>query len=1082
MKPLQRVTLLGFVLWLGFAVPARSQAVRAWQGTIDIPTYAVGEEDPNPPFPLANRHRIYPYTMLDDLTDRLETKSYKAVFLENQYLRAIVLPGMGGRLYSLYDKLNKHEVFYRNNVVKYGLVALRGAWISGGIEFNFPDGHTVITVSPVASVLRQDPDGSATVVVGDVDQVTGMHWEVALTLRPGQARLEQQVTLFNATPLTNLYWFWANAAVPATDDMQFIYPMREAYPHSRDVVWTYPIYKGVDYSWYKNVRAPTSLFGRQVHREFFGAYYHQTDYGVIHVADYHEVPGKKIWTWGVADDGLIWTNLLTDHDGPYNEIQAGRYETQLNYELMAPRRVESFTEYWYPVRGLNGGFVEATSQLALNVGIFPPSGGEKQHAEVVLFPTVGIKEAKVRVMLGSQLLREFGPLSFEPMTAVHLGVPVEDLAAAKSKIAVEVESSAKRILLRWGAADPVDGNPDFIPAAGAPQPTPPEKMAVEELFQRGVEQEKAGREEAARETYEAVLARDPGYIPALLQQAWRAYRAADLARAGERLGHAMARDAFDPRLHYAAGVVYRASERWALAQDAFWTAMHYGSPPAPALAQLGEISIRIKNYDEAVKLLRRALSYNPDDAAAQTDLAVALRLAGRFDEAERAVDEALRKMPLLPWALAERWRIGEARGASTSSREGAAAEWNASLPADVQDYLELAAWYHSLDDSASADAVLTTAVRDLPSQALSPLVYYYLASDARRQGQDQRAQEYAAKAAAAPYAKVFPNRLEDAAVLDEALLRNPLDAHAQYFLGNFLFAHGRYEDAARFWAQAFGKGFEYSVLLRNLGLCAWRVKKDLTGAAGFYESAIRLAPNDYRLYLDLDEIYLQSGDQAHRQKLFAQAPPAVLERDTVQARRALLLAQRQQYDQALELLTNRHFKPWEGGVVVRQMFVLANVLKGRQALEAKNFAEAETAFRRALEYPASLGTGKPDKPQDAEQLFWLGEALAAQGKTEAARNAWRQAAEEGKTGSRAASLYCGLALRRLGQAEEADKVLKPLAQAASEPKPSADDFYLAGLLDLFENRAEQGKSRLGRALELDPSLWQARIELDRAGT
>jgi tetratricopeptide (TPR) repeat protein len=442
----------------------------------------------------------------------------------------------------------------------------------------------------------------------------------------------------------------------------------------------------------------------------------------------------------------------------------------------------------------------------------------------------------------------------------------------------------------------------------------------------------------------------------------------------------------------------------------------------------------------------------------------------------------LGKMPLLPWALAERWRIGEARGGSTSSREGAAAEWHAPLPADVQDYLELAAWYHSLDDSASADAVLAAAVKDFPSQALSPLVYYYLASDARRQGQHQRAQEYAAKAAAAPYAKVFPNRLEDAAVLDEALLRNPLDAHAQYFLGNFLFAHGRYEDAARFWSQAFGKGFEYSVLLRNLGLCAWRVKKDLTGAAGFYESAIRLAPNDYRLYLDLDDIYLQLGDQAHRQKLFAQAPRAVLERDTVQARRALLLAQQQQYDQALELLTNRRFKPWEGGVIVRQMFVLANVLKGRQALEAKNFAQAETAFRRALEYPESLGTGKPDKPQDAEQLFWLGEALAAQGKTEAARNAWRQAAEEGKTGGRAASLYCGLALRRLGQAEEADKVLKPLAQAASEPKPSAEDFYLAGLLDLLENRAEQGKSRLGRALELDPSLWQARTELDRAGT
>ena len=192
---------MALVLWL--AVPARLGAatVRAWEGTIDLPTYALGEEDPNPAFPLIKGHRIYPYTMLDDLTDQRETKSYQAVFLENEYLKATVLPSLGGRLYSLYDKASAREVFYRNNVVKYGLVALRGAWISGGVEFNFPDGHTTVTVSPVAWTLRQNPDGSATIAVGDTDRVTGMHWEVELTLRPGQARLEQRVTLFNPTPL-----------------------------------------------------------------------------------------------------------------------------------------------------------------------------------------------------------------------------------------------------------------------------------------------------------------------------------------------------------------------------------------------------------------------------------------------------------------------------------------------------------------------------------------------------------------------------------------------------------------------------------------------------------------------------------------------------------------------------------------------------------------------------------------------------------------------------------------------------------------------------------------------------------------
>ncbi len=239
---------LGFLAGLVYIPQAQAAKVRVWSGTINIPTYVLGPEDPNPPFPLVNAHNIYPYTALDDLTDHREMKTYRAIYLENEYLKVTILPQMDGRVYSLYDKVNKREVLYRNNVIKYGMVGLRGAWISGGIEWNFPNGHTTDTVSPVASRFRQNPDGSATVVVGDMDQVSNMHWEVALTLRPGVAHLAAHVTLFNSTPLAKLYWWWANAAVPAREDMQFIYPMRLVNPHSHTQIWTYPIWKGVNYS------------------------------------------------------------------------------------------------------------------------------------------------------------------------------------------------------------------------------------------------------------------------------------------------------------------------------------------------------------------------------------------------------------------------------------------------------------------------------------------------------------------------------------------------------------------------------------------------------------------------------------------------------------------------------------------------------------------------------------------------------------------------------------------------------------------------------------------------------------------
>jgi tetratricopeptide (TPR) repeat protein len=1082
MRPV-KVTFLTLCGLLACCLPVLAENVRVWQGPLEIPTYLLGAEDPNPPFPLADARRIYPYTLLDDLTDRREAKSYQAVYLENAFLKAIVLPELGGHLYSLYDKVNKHEVFYRNNVVKYGLVSLRGAWVSGGMEFNFPNGHTVVTVSPVAFTTVQNADGSATVVVGDVDLVTEMHWEVALTLRPGQARLEQRVTLFNATGLTNPYWYWTNTAVPATHDMRFVYPMREANPHSKEEIWAYPLHDGVDYSWYKNIRRPTSLFGRQVHRNFFGAYYEEADYGVVQVADFREVWGKKTWTWGVADDGLIWTDLLTDQDGPYNEIQAGRFETQLNHEFMPPRRVEFFTEFWYPLQGLGGGFVEATPRLALNARFFKAAAGKPQHVEFSLFPTEAIPGARLRAKLGTQILKDYGPVALEPMTTLKVGVPVEDLEAAKGKIEITVTGPDGPVLLKWSAADPIDGNPDFVPAAGVP--TAPHKsaeaMSVEELFLSGVAAEKDGREQTAEATYLAVLKRDPGYIPALVKMAWHELRAGNFPLAEDFVAPAVARDDRNPETLYAAGVVYREAHRWSMAQDMFWAAIRFGGDPAPAYAQLGEIALRLQNYGQAIPVFYQALSRNPGDAMAAADLAVGLRLAGRTAEAEKTITQVLEQMPLLPYARAERWIIAATREKAGQKAPSTPEDWARPYPASAETFLEVAAWYRTLGDVDDSDAVLHFALEHLPAPAITPLVYYYLAANAREKGNGERADAFARQGEAAPYAKVFPSRLADAEVIDGQLRDHPLDAHALFFLGNYLFAHGRYEEGAQSWTQAFGQGFEYSVLMRNLGLYAWRVKNDLPDAAAFYEQAVKLAPEDYRLYADLDEIYFRMGSAGRREKLFAEAPASVRERDTVLVRRALLLTQERQYDRALGLLLDHHFKPWEGGVRVHEMYVLANFLKGLGAMEDNHPAVAEAAFRKGFEYPHNLGSGKPDKPHDEEICFWLGEALRAQDKSEAAREAWTKAVEESQESSPLGNLYRGLALRRLGQNEASEKTLDTLRQVKAGEKHAAAEFYAAGLLDLYDHHTPEAATKFKAALDVDPEFWQARLMLDRVG-
>ncbi|MEO6828932.1 MAG: DUF5107 domain-containing protein, partial [Acidobacteriaceae bacterium] len=843
MKVQRSITLIGLMFGLLLApVVAQAQTVHAWEGSITIPTYKLGPADPNPPFPLVRPAPVYPYTMLDNLTNDRVMQKYHAIYLENEYLKITVLPELGGHVYSVYDKIAHREVFYRNQVIKYGLVGPRGAWIAGGMEFSFPYAHTTDTVSTVESVLHQNSDGSATAIVGAVDWVSNMHWEIAITLRPKTARVEEGVTLFNSTPLNHLYLFWTNTAVKATDDAQYIYPMRETvFDDPFAIVQSWPVWKGVDRSWYKNDPAALAIFARNVHRNFFGMYYHDSDYGVVHVAYFRQEPGKKFWTWGTARSGKIWDDILSDKDGSYNEIQSGRFYTQGSREFLNPRRVEKWTEYWYPVRGLKDGFVDATSQLAINT-VYSSENEGQPSVQVKVSPVAAISDATVVIKQGSNILKQFSHVQFTPLETASYTVPVKNLEQAKKNLGVEILSAKGQSLLQWSAAAPIDGNPDLVPSVGKEikkkiDITP--RTPVEELYLHGLFLQKTGDNQGALKAYAQVLQRDPGYVPALLQQAWVHYGAADFKKSEALLARAIERDNdvnANSNIAYALGVIDRADGKMSLAKDAFWNSIHYGSglPPGPTLApayvELGEISIHEKNYARAIGLLQSAVGYNPDDAFALADLAVAERLAGNTQDAARHSQEAVRKMPLLPYALAENWMNGTASQNNTS--------WTKVISSDPQNYLAIASWYHNLGVWESSDKVLHAAVDNLSAQTASPMLYYYLASNARQENNPEQAKSYAKQAASLSSAEVFPNRLTDAAVLREAIEENPSDAHAKYAMGNFLFAHARYDEAAALWSKALDQGFNNPVLLRNLGVYQWHVKKNLGEAAQYYSRAI----------------------------------------------------------------------------------------------------------------------------------------------------------------------------------------------------------------------------------------------------
>ena len=1089
--------LLAF-LPLSFSLHA--QSVHGWQGTITIPTYRLGPPDPNPPFALVNPHPVYPYPMLDDLSDQRAPQTYRAIYLENQYLKITILPELGGHVYSVYDKLNHREMLYRNRVIKYGLVGPRGAWIAGGMEFSFPFAHTTDTVSTVESELHQNADGSATAVVGAIDWVSKMYWQIALTLHRDTARLEEGVTLFNATPLNHLYLFWTNTAVPATDDLEYIYPMRETISDDPfAIVQSWPVWEGVDQGWYKNDPSALAIFARDVHRNFFGVYYHQSNYGVVHVSNFRQDPGKKLWSWGTARSGRIWDNILSDEDGPYNEIQSGRFATQGYREFMEPHRVEQWTEYWYPVSGLDGGFVEATSQLALNVNY--SGSGTSGEAKLFLSPVANLPNATVTVSLGSNPLRTMRNVALAPMHSVAFIIPVPDLERARRELRVNVQSAQGNVLLDWSASEPVDGNPDLVPSVGKPLQTPisvTPQTPLEQLYLQGVFLQKTGETEGARKIYQQVLERDPGYVPALLQEAFYAYRAADFTSSEHLIDLASQRENENPMIAYTAGLIYRAQGRLSLANDAFWSAIHYGPASAPGLSlsaaylELGEIALRQDEYPQAVDLLQHAVDSNPTDALALTDLAVAQRLNGDTQAAAIPSTKASQQMSLLPYALAENWLD------TSGSKSVANHAWANTIASDPQNYLAVAAWYHDLGAWESSDAVLHAAIANLPAQSLSPMIYYYLASNSRQRGDQQQAASFATKAASLPIAEVFPNSITDAAVLTEAVQQSPQDAHAKYALGNFLFAHARYDEAAGQWSAARAQHFENPVLLRNLGVYQWHIKHDLPNAASDYARAIALSPSNFRLYEDLDEIYEEGGDAAAREKLFRDAPAGVLDRDTVRARHALFFIEQLEPDPALALLAGHRFKPWEGGVVIHSIFVRANTQKGKMALAAHHPEQAAEDFKAAMEYPEDLGTGRPAQPGLTEQYYWLGVALADQNKSAEAAKAWETAAQgNGSQGNGKTDVFSALAYRKLGQNDRADQILQQVIARASEsspepgpepalePGPDANDFNVAGIAAQFQGDKEHAQQYFRRALTLNPLFWPARVavaEMNSAGT
>ncbi|MCR5623388.1 MAG: DUF5107 domain-containing protein, partial [Treponema sp.] len=358
--------------------------VQIWEEEVIIPTYETGKADKNPMF-LEKRvyqgssGKIYPYPATQEISLEKKDKAWHAVWLENAYLKVMILPELGGRIQRAIDKTNNYDFVYYNHVIKPALVGLLGPWISGGIEFNWPQHHRPTTYMPVDYIIRENSDGSKTLLTSDVDQMNGTKEITGFTLYPDKAYIEIRGQLYNRTPLPQTFLWWANPAVPVNDNTQSIFPpdVHSVYDHGKRAVSRFPIatseyYKhdyseGVDISRYKNIPVPTSYMAEPSAYNFVGGYDYGVKAGLLHVADHHVSPGKKQWTWGCGDFGKAWDRNLTDSDGPYIELMTGMYcENQPDFTWLKPYEEKVFHQYFMPYKAC-GQVKNASIDAVLNV-------------------------------------------------------------------------------------------------------------------------------------------------------------------------------------------------------------------------------------------------------------------------------------------------------------------------------------------------------------------------------------------------------------------------------------------------------------------------------------------------------------------------------------------------------------------------------------------------------------------------------------------------------------------------------------------------------------------------------------------
>lgn len=912
-----------------FVQPAIAQSAKIALEKRPLKTYPFSDPDPVPI--LVSNPKIYPYFKYEGYTHEGQEQNWNVVHLENDYVEVWVLPEVGGKVWGAREKSSGEEFIYRNEVMKFRNIAMRGPWTSGGIEFNFGIiGHHPSTATPADYKIVKEEDGSVSCWVGNLDLSSRTQWRVRIHLPKDKAYFETQALWYNPTSINQSYYNWMTGAAFASNDLEFYCPGNQYLEHSGDP-HPWPDEYGRHIAAYRenDFLSHKSYHVVGEYNDFFGGYFHDQGYGFGHWSPYEEMPGQKLWLWSLARNGGIWEDLLTDTDGQYIEFQAGRLFNQyspgsdhnpVTQAVFPPHTTDQWREIWFPVKSI-GGLSDVSPTAVLHV---EPKNGQLAIGINTLEQAAGT----LKVFAGERQVLE-KEIRLAPMGVFEEQLdwpdPQHPFRVSVEEMDLAYESDPESLQLK---------RPFLKPAlAGTPQ--------SEIHFRSGMEAMDFREYAKAAQELKACLAENPAHLEALTALAELYYRQGLYEAGLESALRALSIDTYHPGANYLAGILYQGQKDYINAKEALGWAARSMEFRSAAYGIMAELYLLENNLAVATRYGRQALDYNRFNVQALQVLAVAFRLNGQEHKAQEVISSLLEMDPLAHFAYFEQFLLDK----SDQSKDQFIQNITNELP--YQTFLEVALAYYKMGQKQAALSVLELS----PEFPLVTIWKAFLEEKPALLG----------TVAQQPADLVFPFRTETIEALKWATAQNR-DWKFAYYLGLNLWGKGREQEATQLFESLEEQpDYPYFYLTRA----------HIRESAGLQEAALQDLQRAQNLQSDSWRIGHKLTQYHHRhkdykaalnssEKAYRQLPENyTLGMDYVRA-----LVYNRQYARAMQVLEQLRVLPFEGASESRRLYEWAHLGRALEQLRAKQYPAAIRTLEAYKQWPERLGVGKPFHPDE----------------------------------------------------------------------------------------------------------------------